>query len=85
MITDDIREFEPLSTSDPLASVEAIIQGLATTGYIASRVQQAGVAKFEDLGLCTYAEPERFYSFRRSTHQGEPDYGRHINAIALTE
>ena len=55
------------------------------TGYIASRVQQAGIAKFEDLGLCTYAEPERFYSFRRATHQSEPDYGRHINAIALHE
>ena len=55
------------------------------TGYIASRVQQAGIGKFEDLGLCTYAEPERFYSFRRSTHQSEPDYGRHINAIALHE
>jgi polyphenol oxidase len=54
-------------------------------GYIAARIQHAGVAKFEDLGLCTYADPERFYSFRRSTHQGEPDYGRHINAIALVE
>ena len=55
------------------------------TGYIASRVQQAGIGKFEDLGLCTYAEPERFYSFRRATHQSELDYGRHINAIALHE
>jgi YfiH family protein len=55
------------------------------TGYIASRVEQAGVANFEDLGLCTYAEPERFFSFRRATHQSEPDYGRHINAIALHE
>lgn len=53
------------------------------TGYIADRVQQAGVVNFEDLGLCTYADPERFYSFRRSTHRSEPDYGRHINAIAL--
>lgn len=52
-------------------------------GYIAARVQQAGVVKFEDLALCTYADPERFYSFRRSTHLNEPDYGRHINAIAL--
>jgi YfiH family protein len=52
-------------------------------GFIAARVEQAGVVKFEDLGLCTYAEPERFYSFRRSTHLKEPDYGRHINAIAL--
>ena len=55
------------------------------TGYIADRIQRAGVANFEDLGLCTYAEPERFYSFRRSTHLSEPDYGRHINAIALTD
>jgi YfiH family protein len=53
------------------------------TGYIAARLRQAGIGKFEDLGLCTYAEPERFYSFRRSTHLYEPDYGRHINAIAL--
>ena len=39
---------------------------------------------FEDLGLDTYAEPERFYSYRRMTRLGEPDYGRHINAIALS-
>ena len=55
------------------------------TGYIADRVQRAGVGNFEDLGLCTFAEPERFYSYRRTTQRGEPDYGRHINAIALTE
>jgi YfiH family protein len=54
-------------------------------GYIASRVQRAGIVKFEDLGLCTYADPDRFYSFRRTTHLYEPDYGRHINAIALED
>jgi YfiH family protein len=54
-------------------------------GYIADRIQRAGIANYEDLGLCTYAEPERFYSFRRATHLNEPDYGRHINAIALAE
>lgn len=53
-------------------------------GYIAQRVERAGIAQFEDLGLCTYEEPERFFSYRRSTHGGEPDYGRHINAIALS-
>ena len=52
-------------------------------GYIAARIKRAGVVKFEDLGLCTYADPQRFYSFRRATHLSEPDYGRHINAIAL--
>ncbi len=55
------------------------------TGYIADRVQRAGIVDFEDLGLCTYAEPERFFSYRRTTKLGEPDYGRHINAIALAD
>src|SRR5262249_33199388 len=54
-------------------------------GYIAQRVEHAGLTQFEDLGLCTYEEPERFYSFRRSTHRDEADYGRHINAIALSD
>ncbi len=53
------------------------------TGYIADSVQRADIVNFEDLGLCTFAEPERFFSFRRTTKLNEPDYGRHINAIAL--
>ena len=40
---------------------------------------------FENLGLCNYAEPERFFSYRRTTKLSEPDYGRHINAIALID
>lgn len=52
-------------------------------GYIAQRVERAGIGNFEDLALCTYAEPERFFSYRRTTRLGEPDYGRHVNAIAL--
>ncbi len=52
-------------------------------GYIAARAERAGIGDFEDLGLCTYAEPERFYSYRRMTQRGEPDYGRHISAITL--
>jgi YfiH family protein len=54
-------------------------------GYIAARVQRAGIGTFEDLALCTFAEPERFFSYRRTTKQSEPDYGRHINAIALAD
>jgi len=54
-------------------------------GYIAARLQRAGIVNFEDLGLCTYAEPERFFSYRRTTKLGETDYGRHINAIALAD
>jgi len=51
--------------------------------YIAARLAAAGIATIEDLGACTYADPERFFSYRRMTHRSEPDYGRHINAIVL--
>lgn len=52
-------------------------------GYVAARLAAAGLGRVEDVGVCTYAEEVRFYSFRRATHRGEPDYGRHVNAIAL--
>lgn len=54
-------------------------------GFVVSRLRRAEVAQIEDLGHCTYADPERFYSYRRTTHRAEPDYGRHINAIALAD
>ena len=41
------------------------------------------MARAGALGPCTYADPQRFYSFRRTTHRGETDYGRLISAIAL--
>ena len=52
-------------------------------GYISARLTRAGVRQIEDVGLCTYGDAARFYSFRRTTHRAEPDYGRHVNAIAL--
>jgi YfiH family protein len=52
-------------------------------GYIAARLQAAGIGRVEDLACCTYADSARFFSYRRSTHRLEPDYGRHVNAIAL--
>jgi YfiH family protein len=51
-------------------------------GFIRMRLEHAGVAVIDDLGIDTYAD-ERFYSYRRSVHRGEPDYGRHVHAIAL--
>lgn len=51
--------------------------------YIRHRLAAAGIARLEDLAFCTYADPDRFYSYRRSTHRKEADYGRHISAIAL--
>src|SRR5437660_478514 len=41
--------------------------------------------RVDDLGHCTYANAKRFFSYRRSSHCREPDYGRHISAIALAE
>lgn len=52
-------------------------------GFIAARLAHAGIAEIEDLDRCTYAEAELFFSYRRATHRGEPDYGRHVNAIVL--
>jgi polyphenol oxidase len=52
-------------------------------GYITGKLASAGIGGWEDLGVCTYADASRFFSFRRTTHRGEPDYGRHLNAIVL--
>lgn len=52
-------------------------------GYVVSRLSAAGLTRIEALGLNTYSSPERFYSYRRATHRGEPDYGRQISIIAL--
>lgn len=49
--------------------------------YVASRLAAAGLTRIEALGEDTYSQPERFYSFRRATHLGEPDYGRQISII----
>ncbi|KQT49273.1 polyphenol oxidase [Methylobacterium sp. Leaf456] len=52
--------------------------------FILARLAEAGIGKATALGLCTYADADRFYSFRRTTHRSEPDYGRLISAITLT-
>ena len=51
-------------------------------GFIRMRLEKAGVLMIDDLGLDTYAD-ERFYSYRRSVHRKEADYGRLVHAIAL--
>jgi YfiH family protein len=51
--------------------------------YAARRLRGAGVGSVTDLALDTYADEDRFFSYRRATHRGEPDYGRLISAIAL--
>jgi polyphenol oxidase len=51
-------------------------------GYTVARLEAAGVTA-ANMDFCTYAEPARFFSYRRATHLGEPDYGRQISAIVL--
>jgi len=51
-------------------------------GFIRMRLENAGVLMIDDIGVDTYSD-ERFYSYRRSVHRKEPDYGRHVHAIAL--
>jgi polyphenol oxidase len=51
-------------------------------GFIRMRLENAGVLMIDDLGVDTYSD-ERCYSYRRSVHRKEPDYGRHVHAIAL--
>ncbi|MFA7432262.1 MAG: peptidoglycan editing factor PgeF [Gemmobacter sp.] len=52
-------------------------------GYGLWRLRRAGVGHAEWTGHCTYRDAARFYSYRRSTHAGEADYGRLISAIRL--
>ena len=52
-------------------------------GYVLARLAAAGVKRIEALGLDTYPDEDRFYSYRRATHRGEPSYGRQISIIAL--
>ena len=52
-------------------------------GYVAERLDEAGVANIARCSACTYAHESDFFSFRRATHRGETDYGRQVSAIML--
>ncbi|MCY4150636.1 MAG: peptidoglycan editing factor PgeF [Aestuariivita sp.] len=51
--------------------------------YAQMRLQRAGVGQVENLGQCTYCDKDRFFSYRRSQHDGHSDYGRQISVIRL--
>lgn len=51
--------------------------------YVVARIAAAGVTRVEAMGLDTYVDEDRFYSFRRATHRGEPDYGRQISLVGV--
>lgn len=52
-------------------------------GYGLSRLRAAGIESADWTGHCTYSDPGRFFSYRRSVHEKEVDYGRLITAIRL--
>ncbi|MGI9380376.1 MAG: peptidoglycan editing factor PgeF [Methyloligellaceae bacterium] len=52
-------------------------------GFIADSLQKAGVVNISNLGLCTYGSESDFFSYRRSVHRKENDYGRQISIIVL--
>lgn len=52
-------------------------------GFVAGRLEAAGIAALDDIGRCTYDNESELFSFRRTTHRQEPDYGRQISAIVL--
>jgi YfiH family protein len=52
-------------------------------GCVVDRLSRLGLAKTENLGLCTYGDEDRFFSYRRMTHRGEVDYGRQMSGICL--
>lgn len=51
--------------------------------YVRHRLIDAGIGEVETIHLDTYADPDRFFSYRRATHRGEPDYGRQISLIGI--
>jgi polyphenol oxidase len=53
--------------------------------YVVARLQRAGIGSVARVSADTYARESDFYSFRRATHRGEPDYGRELSAIALCD
>ena len=52
-------------------------------GYIAARLAACGIGTVHVSGVDTYSDEAGYYSFRRATHRGEPDYGRQMGAIGL--
>ena len=53
--------------------------------YVAQRFKEANVESVEFLDACTYEREDEFFSYRRTTHRKESDYGRELSAIMLAE
>jgi polyphenol oxidase len=80
-----VERFLATDAENALFFLPAMREGHAMfdlAGFIHKRLENAGVLVVDDLGIDTYSD-ERFFSYRRSVHRNEADYGRHIHAIVL--
>jgi len=50
---------------------------------VSTNLSAAGIGTIEDFDACTYTDEEQFFCYRRMTHRGEAEYGRHVDAIVL--
>ncbi len=82
-----VDRFKAADTSNARFFVPSKREGHAMfdlAGFIRARLETAGILMIDDVGVDTYSD-ERFFSYRRTTHRKEPDYGRHVHAIVLEE
>ncbi len=80
-----VERFVETNAENALFFLPAAREGHAMfdlAGFIRMRLENAGLSVVDDLGVDTYSD-ERFFSYRRSVHRKEPDYGRHVHAIVL--
>lgn len=74
---------DPSSASCFAQSTSSGKRQFALAPYVAGRLERAGITAVKNLDVCTYADAARFFSFRRTTHRGESDYGRGVSVIVL--
>jgi YfiH family protein len=82
------EEFRAEFAAESMANTEYFYEGengrltFDLSGFVASRLRMAGIESVDAIGQDTYADERRFFSYRRTCHRGEPDYGRQLAAIA---
>ncbi len=54
-------------------------------GFIVDGLWSLGVASVDDVNVDTYVDADRFFSYRRTTHRGESDYGRGLSVVMMGE
>jgi len=74
---------DPANTRFFVPSVKAHHWQFDLAAYVTHRLRQAGIEAIEDIGVCTYGGEDAFFSYRRTTHRKEADYGRQLSAILL--